>query len=64
MMQCRANLVRVEDQVQFTYILKDMIERFDKNVDEIKDSQLRLGTVHNENKVKRGIYTINEFGVL
>jgi len=63
-MYCGTNLVRVEDQVQFTYIFKNVIEGFDKNVDEIKDSQLRLGTVHNENKVKRGIYTINELRVL
>ena len=54
------NLVRVEDQIQFTNIFKNVIKRFDKNMDKVKDSQLGLRTVYNEYKVKRGIHTIHE----
>lgn len=53
------HLVHVEYQIQLAHILKALVQRFDKHLDEIQDAQLALGRVHAEHEVERRIVSVD-----
>ena len=57
------HLVHVEDQIQLTDVFKTFVQSLDKDLDEVKNSQLRLWTVDTEHEVKGGVVTIYELVV-
>ena len=52
-------LVHVEDEVKFTDIFEAFVQGFNKDLDQVQDSQLGFAGVDTEHKVERGIMTIN-----
>ena len=57
------DLVHVEDEVELAYVLEALVERLDQHLDEVEDAQLRLGGVHAEHEVERGIVPVDELVV-
>ena len=53
----------MEDQIQLTDVFKAFVQSLHKDLDEVKNSQLRLRAVDTEYKVKGGVVTIYELVV-
>jgi hypothetical protein len=57
------HLVGVEDEVKLAHVLKHVVERLDKHVDEVQDAELRLRAVDDKDKVQRSVYPVHQLGV-
>lgn len=53
----------MEDQIQLTDVFKAFVQSLHKDLDEVKDSQLRLRAVDTEYKVEGSVVTIYELVV-
>lgn len=51
----------MENKVQFTDILKTLVQCFNKNLDQIENSKFRLRGINTEDKVQSGIMPVDEF---
>lgn len=49
------NLGKVEDEVQLADVFKDSVETFDKDLDQIEDSELAFCWIDDKDKVQRRV---------
>ena len=54
-------LVRVENKVDFAHVLKQSIEHFNENLNQIKDTELALLFIDEKDKRKSGVRAENDF---
>lgn len=57
------NGVGMKNQIQLADVFEAFIERFHKNLNQIKNAKFRFATVNAENKVEGRIVTVDEFTV-
>ena len=51
----------VEDEIDLAYILEKRVKYFDKDLDQVKDTQLALFFINNENEDQRRVAPENDF---
>ena len=57
-MRCMTYLVWVEDKVEFTDILKALVEDFHEDLNQVKHCEFTLCVVNDEDECQRGIHPI------
>ena len=55
--------MRVEDKVDLAYILEERVQYFNENLDQIKNSELTLLFIDNENEDQRSVASENDFAL-
>lgn len=55
------NDVRIENQIKFTNILETFVQRFDENLNQVQNSQLRFRWIDAKHEIKRCVVPIDEF---
>lgn len=53
--------ISMEDEIELTDILKALIETFNEDLNQVKNTQIRLSCINNKNEEESGIVTINDF---
>lgn len=53
------DLVDVEDEVQLTDIFEALVERLDKDLDEVQNAELALRRVDGHEKIERGVMAVD-----
>ena len=60
----KVDAVHVEDEIELADVLKALVERLDKHLNEIEDAELGFGGIDAKHKVERGVMSVDQFCVL